>query len=184
MSKIHDYKGYRIEVYVDEDPMNPRDHENLGKMVCGHRRYLLGDTQINDYNHIINFLKTVEKDGAVTLPLYLYDHSGITMNTTGFACPWDSGWVGFIYASKEEIRRQMGWKNITKKRREIVEQWLVDEVEEYDQYLRGDVYGFEVTHDRWDVPEGYGGCPSPEYALEEGKAIVDRVLQLQEEGYE
>ena len=23
------------------------------------------------------------------LPLYLYDHSGITMNTSGFSCPWD-----------------------------------------------------------------------------------------------
>ena len=36
------------------------------------------------------------------LPLYLYDHSGITMNTTGFSCPWDSGQVGWIYAFKED----------------------------------------------------------------------------------
>ena len=32
-----------------------------------------------------------QMEGMVILPLYLYDHSGITMNTTGFSCPWDSG---------------------------------------------------------------------------------------------
>ena len=42
------------------------------------------------------------------LPLYLYDHSGITMNTTGFSCPWDSGQVGWIYASKEDALREFG----------------------------------------------------------------------------
>ena len=40
-----------------------------------------------------------QMDGMVILPLYLYDHSGITMNTCGFSCPWDSGQVGWIYAS-------------------------------------------------------------------------------------
>ena len=28
-----------------------------------------------------------QMEGMVILPLYLYDHSGITMNTTGFSCP-------------------------------------------------------------------------------------------------
>ena len=28
------------------------------------------------------------EDNVVCLPLYLYDHGGITMNTTGFACSW------------------------------------------------------------------------------------------------
>ena len=30
---------------------------------------------------------------AIVQPLYLYDHGGITMNTTGFSCSWDSGQV-------------------------------------------------------------------------------------------
>ena len=28
---------------------------------------------------------------VVMLPLYLYDHGGLTMNTSAFSCPWDSG---------------------------------------------------------------------------------------------
>lgn len=76
--------------------------------------------------------------------LYLYDHSGITMNTSGFSCPWDSGKVGYIYVSKEKVRKEYGWKNITKSRREKIEGYLDGEVETFDQYLRGDVYGFII----------------------------------------
>lgn len=43
---------------------------------------------------------------AVVLPLYLYDHGGITMNTGGFSDPWDSGQVGFIFVSKEKIKKR------------------------------------------------------------------------------
>ena len=45
----------------------------------------------------------------ILLPLYLYDHSGITMNTTGFSCSWDSGQVGFIYASKARFKEETGY---------------------------------------------------------------------------
>ena len=55
-----------------------------------------------------------EADGYAMLPLYLYDHSGITMNTTGFNDRWDSGQVGFIYTTKDRVTELMGEKNVTK----------------------------------------------------------------------
>jgi hypothetical protein len=66
------------------------------------------------------------------------------MNTTGFHCPWDSGQVGFIYVSREKVREDFGWKRITKAREQQILAYLKAEVETYDQYLRGDVYGFIV----------------------------------------
>ena len=45
--------------------------------------------------------------------------------------------------SDERVRKEYGWKNITKKRREQIREYLRGEVETYDQYLTGDVYGFE-----------------------------------------
>ena len=48
------------------------------------------------------------KDIVFYLPLYLYDHSGITMNTGGFSCSWDSGQMGWIYATKEDIQKEYG----------------------------------------------------------------------------
>jgi len=39
-----EYRGATITLYPDLDPDNPREaHDNLGTMVCWHRRYILGD---------------------------------------------------------------------------------------------------------------------------------------------
>ena len=78
---------------------------------------------------------------AVILPLYLYDHSGITMSTGPFSCPWDSGQVGFIYADILKEHDEKAW---TARVREKAEKILRSEVKEYDQFIRGDVYGYIV----------------------------------------
>ena len=80
----------------------------------------------------------------IMLPLYLYDHSGLSMNTGGFSCPWDSGQVGFIFVRISDVKKEFGWRVLTAKRREQVLDYLRNEVEVYDQYLRGDVWGFVV----------------------------------------
>ena len=55
-----------------------------------------------------DLLSAIEEN-YVILPLYLYDHGGITMRTSSFSDPWDSGQVGWIYASKQEFRNEMGY---------------------------------------------------------------------------
>ena len=42
--------NYLIEVHQDESPESPRSWDNLGTMICFHRRYDLGDK--HDYNHV------------------------------------------------------------------------------------------------------------------------------------
>lgn len=80
----------------------------------------------------------------IMLPLYLYDHSGITMSTSSFSCQWDSGQVGFIYVPITKIKAEYGWKLLTAKRRKQIEGYLRSEVETYDSYLTGDVHSFTV----------------------------------------
>ena len=140
---------YLIEIYPEDSPSSPREWDNLGTMVCFHRRYTLGDKHdysFRDYNSWDEMEKAIIKNEnvGVILPLYLYDHSGITMNTTGFSCGWDSVQVGFIYISKEKILKEYGGKIVTKKLKERVEGYLKSEVNTYDQYLTGDVYGYKV----------------------------------------
>src|SRR5699024_3165097 len=104
------------------------------------------------------------------LPLYLYDHSGITMNTTGFSCPWDSGQVGWIYASKEDALREFGGKTFTSATRKKAEDRMRGEVEYYDSYLRGEAYGFELYKDGELEDSCWGFIGSNEEAL---KGIED-----------
>jgi hypothetical protein len=125
-----------IKIRHDDDPLNPRtDWDNAGKMVCWHSRYTLGDEQPScDPQEYLADLP----EGTVILPLYLYDHSGITMSTSGFSCQWDSGQVGFIYATPEVIDKE--WEGD----REKATEYLEAQVKVYDQYLTGDVWGFET----------------------------------------
>jgi hypothetical protein len=49
------------------------------------------------------------EESYVILPLYLYDHGGITMKTSPFNDPWDSGQVGWAYAHKDKYREETGY---------------------------------------------------------------------------
>lgn len=143
-------KLHRVKIVPDSYPTSPRDWDNLGTMVCWHRNYNLGDEQPNDSP--TEYRAKLPKH-IIELPLYLYDHSGITMNTSGFTCGWDSGQVGFIYVTKEKIRKEYGWKRITQARKEKIYRYLKNEVKTYDHYLTGQVYGFK--HEVAELPEDY-----------------------------
>lgn len=144
LSKTIEYKNYTIEIHQDLEPESPREWDNMGKMICFHKRHCLGD----DHNLTLKEAKRLEKSkDIIALPLYLYDHSGLTIRTTPFSCPWDSGQVGFIYITKEDIKKEYRWKRLTKDRiKEIKERVLKVEVEVYDKYLTGEVYGYIIRN--------------------------------------
>lgn len=87
------------------------------------------------------------KKSFVVLPVYLLDHSGLTMSTTDFNDRWDSGQVGIIFVSFDKIREEMEVSRITPSIKEKAEQMLRDEVELYDAYLRGECYCYELYED-------------------------------------
>lgn len=182
MDPIHTetYKGFTINIMHDSDPMNPREWDNLGTMLCIHSRYNLGDdykTTLKDIHEICSLKPAV----FIVLPLYLYDHSGITMNTSGFSCPWDSGQVGIIYVSLQDIRKVWKVKRVSKKLREKVINNLISEVKEYDNFITGNCYGYDIegtNESCWGFLGDYDG-----YCLQEAKETCNYLekLQLQED---
>ena len=176
LTETFKHNGKTINIKSDDFADSPRNWDNLGTMICFHNCYSLGDSHnidSNDYNGWDEMEKSLEKDyDAVILPLYLYDHSGITMNTTGFNCGWDSGQVGFIAISKETARKEFSWKNITAKRKERLAERLKEEVKTYDQYLTGDVYGFEILNSEGEIEDSCYGFFGEESAIEEAKACA------------
>jgi hypothetical protein len=169
---------YKVEVIIDEDPSDPRGDDNLGTMVCFHSGYNLGDKHeyrqqdFCGWNELENEIIKNENVGVI-LPLYLYDHSGITMNTTGFHCPWDSGQVGFIYISKEKMRYEYSKKRISKQLIKRIAGYLRSEVETYDQYLTGDVYGYRITNTETDEEmDSCWGFFGTECCMEEAESMA------------
>lgn len=162
-----------LRIVPDNDAMNPRDNDNVCLMVCEHGRYSLGDKNakeimakmlnVSPREHSVRELvaKVHEKDLVlVSKPLYLYDHSGITMSTSPFSCPFDSGQVGVIIAFKESIKNELSVKRIGKKvlqkMVEFANHHIDGEVTVYDQYISGEVYLLQEMDEAGEVMDTLG----------------------------
>lgn len=189
--KTIQYKGHTIKINYSEWYESPREWDNIGKMICWHRNYNLGDkhnfqnsfdlltelARVNKYGNreFTNnqLIKRIERAGYVILPLYLYDHSGITMRCSAFSCSWDSGQVGYIYAKLSEAKKDIGIKNLTRAK---LAGYLESEVQTYDMYLTGEIYGFTVENkdgEHIDSCGGYFGSAGIEQAIDEAKHAVN-----------
>ena len=88
-----------------------------------------------------------DKNDKGILPLYLYDHSGLPTSTGSFAgravhAEWDSGQVGYIYASHADVLNNFG--EITPDTIQRAKECFEGKVEAYDAYLRGDCWGYRL----------------------------------------
>ena len=99
-----------------------------------HKRYNLGDKHglsVEEARELCN------SDKIINLPVYMYEHSGITISTKPFSCRFDSCQIGFIYVDKNEVREHFKVKKISKKILKKVTDMLENDVKEYDEYLQG-----------------------------------------------
>lgn len=142
----------------------------------------------------------VREHGArVILPLFLYDHSGITMSTggrldtgadnfdrrgrfTGDGAGWDTSSVGVIFDTTES-RERCGWEERTD---EEIEADLDSEVAVYATYLEGGVYGYSVLDNNGDldgkgkVIESCGGMIDSEIWSEEKSWVIKEAKEAAE----
>lgn len=113
-------------------------------------------------------------ENVLLLPLYLYDHSGITISTGPFSCPWDSGQVGYVYVTKKQLRDEFHVKAVQKKHWQKAEEILKQEVQVYDLFVRGEVYRYMIFDDEGDIADSCTGFLGnwEETALEEAKDMI------------
>ncbi len=265
MSLVAWKQPYLLQVMVDDEPENPRGEEdNIGHMVCWHRRYHLGDEHqyekpndflkelvqrtvsgdvILDYvqsgksdavrlmegslkqtaeepakDHVVSGLRvegydryakewyeedffsgglreqrkeivdclvdlmadkdllTLARKENILLPLYLYDHSGLSMSISDLVghavhAEWDSGQVGWIYATAGDIRAVYG--NVSSENMERAEWCLESEVKRYDYYLSGQCYGVRLYENGEETESIWGFLGNLSDVLKE---IVDYTL--------
>jgi hypothetical protein len=144
MDPIEEYRfgDEVLRVYIDESPESPREWDNFGKIIGWHRRYKIGDD--NPFSTPNDFYAWLKTHPSIVLNLYMFDHSGLAFNTSGFSDPWDSMQVGYVYVEISRVRSEYSKKRISKKIVEMVRLILKSEVEVYSQYVNGDVYGFTL----------------------------------------
>ena len=148
MEAIQIYKSKKnnqiLEIFQDDSPSSPRDNDNICTMLCAHKGYNLGDEQFTSEDDVDARIKELKP--LAQLPLYLLDHSGLRINTEGFTdCDpqgWDWGQVGYIIVTKEKLDLMCGEDKFTKER---LNEILLSEVEQYDDYLAGNVFGYKLS---------------------------------------
>lgn len=176
------YKDHKIEIYPDHNPLNPiTDWDVLGKFICFHRKYdLSNDKRFSSPDDVRNYAK---ENKCRLYPLYLFDHSGITISLTPFSCPWDSGQVGWVMLEPEDVKKEFFVKRLTKNCWKQAEKRIEYEVSTFDDYLRGNVYGykiFEPDGEEYDSCWGFVG-DWEDYMLEECKEIIDYKLRQEQD---
>lgn len=147
-------QGFTLTVFEDtyDDPREDFEGANMAKMICFHKKYKLGDEHNFENPQEFNEWYKKNKDKvACIMPLYLLDHSGLTMSVHDFHDPWDSGQVGYAYILKETLRKHNMADDIGSY--DICRTLIETEVEEYDKWLRGvpQYFTFDIT-DKDDEP--------------------------------
>lgn len=186
--KQFEHAGLKVRIEHDEDAEDPRKgfDNHLGIMVCSHRRYDLGDKDhgidFNAHNSWAEVEATLRKtkDAALVLPLFLYDHSGLRLKVGSFQghlpqghAEFDSGQVGFIYVSRAALREEYSVKRLSKKTLATAEKVLRSEVDEYDDYLSGQVYGYVIEDAEGEHLDSCWGFYGLEYCEQEAKSAAE-----------
>jgi hypothetical protein len=186
--------GLTARIFYDEcgEHADPRQWDQLGTMTCWHPDYALGDEQVetpdgrgyvkNAAPHSGRFKSldvlaryiSLARGALVVLPLYVYEHSGITISVGKAgdypfdSAGWDSTNVGFIWTSEKRIAELCGDGEQYREPAWLTEQ-LENEVKEYALYLEGQVFYFVIENEEGDVVESCGGFLGHEVAIEMAK---------------
>jgi hypothetical protein len=119
----------------------------------------------------------VTRDAIEVLPLVMYDHSGITIKVgSSYAQDsggWDTSQIGFIYTTQARVD-ELGVPQ------DSIEEQLRNEVEEYAQYLEGDVYGYVIDTPDEDHVESCWGFYGTDYIKDEARAAAQHYVEKEQ----
>lgn len=148
---------------VDEHAENPYEAFSfLSEIVTWSRRYDFSTFGSREkYPTPDSFDRAVETgEVAVFKPLYIFDHGGWSVSTTGFHSGdpqgWDWGQIGFVYVSRERLTAEYGEQEGAK---ELALEVLEGEIRMLDEYVRGEVYGIVYAFAQKVKEEGYSLDP-------------------------
>ena len=147
----------KAELVYDQHATNPRECDNLGTiLITPNKSHWIAnrdsavDTSIpfgnSPYEHWINLrreqLKLKKSDIAIAYPITKYEHGAISLSL-GYTQGWDYGIVGFIYVTKETLRKEYGVDRITKSI-ERAKNCLQEELDMLTSWLNGKCYGWHI----------------------------------------
>jgi len=168
-----EYKGLKIRIQQDEDAQSPEDWEPMGTIYTNHNRYFAIGIDLNKIED--EEAAEVRSNGAESLAIYAYVHSGVALSTSPFNCRFDSGQCGFITMTKEKIISEYG--DDSEASREKARGYMKGEIENWNTYLSGNIYGYIVEDKNGNELDScwgyYGDYDGAGGALIEARSVAD-----------
>lgn len=150
MKQTFNYRDCTITIHPDDSAESPDAWGDQSLFLVGfHRDFFVRrkgfeQTQLADDESL-----AIIRERYHVIPLRAYIHSGVALSlgtSYPFNCPWDSMWVGAVLAAKQE------WP--TPEAAEYAAQSLVNE---WNDYLSGNVWSYESEDAQGDVVGSCGG---------------------------
>lgn len=182
------YRGFKIKIYQDDmQNESPDDWGNEDVFLVGYHRdftverknILSKDIAVDTYRVLRNEQEITECDNPERVTELIHDywifgleayiHSGVrlALSYEGNFCDrrWDVSQLGLVLVRKKECRLS---KTAIKRARGLIETW--------NDYLSGNIYGFQVeddTEDDIDSCWGFYGDWEKSGILEHAKSAID-----------
>lgn len=148
----------QAELVYDTDVDNPRECDNLGTiLIAPNKAHWISnrdsavDTSIpfgnSPYEHWDNIrreqLKLKKSEIVIAHPIIKHEHGEISLQL-GHKSGWDYTVSGFVYVTKETLRKCYGVDRITKSIIERAKNCLQSELDMLTAWLNGDCYGWQI----------------------------------------
>lgn len=148
MDKVYDMlqaHAYDLKRQLEADPDNESLQADAARAMDAYEyiHYLYAWAEDADV--------VLRPDIAICLPIYMYDHSGVTISHAPFSCPWDSGQLGWHYMTKDTLEKEFGGD------KQRAEEYMDAQLKIYDDYLTGNVWAFVIFDDEGDMVDSCGG---------------------------
>lgn len=173
-------KRLRLKIVLDEgdttgNPRDPQWNEVYGSIYTLHGRYTIGES--HSYNNPDELDNFIESDASIVWAskLYGYEHGGITISLTPFNDQFDSGQLGWAFLTRDLVLAEHGVVN--ELTIDLCVQVMKAEIEQYNLYLQGEVYGYRIMEldedgEELDEVDACWGMIGREYTQEQGEEAL------------
>jgi hypothetical protein len=162
-----------IKLYADEEVRNPReDFDHAGTLYCETRDLNLSDKGASlpatagyssRFSDIAVAARWIELHGGVAVPVRCDDYG--SSGARAYTSDAENA-NGLIWCEMETIHREWARWNVEDSKAAALE-CLTAEIEELDQYLSGDVYGYVIETPDGDLLDSCWGFYGQSYATTE-----------------
>jgi hypothetical protein len=136
-------RNEKLQIVQDDICEDPRNWDNLTIIATLEQNHsTIGDFQFKSSDELNEFVK--DQEGIYSMPLYIYDHSGISLYCGNDTIPypfndqWDAGCIGMVFTTKKRL------EGMEKTPRSKIIDLMKSELETYSHYLNGNVYGYRL----------------------------------------